>query len=166
MIYKTCFQKLTIGTQWITLNCNYCWCVVTSHGDECLQTWIKTSHRNSVFADTSNLWLFCFSMPRSANIGYHLTFKHSIILVKKAVQIKSLLSNSLFCLGKTLLWVAVLGIAVVYIFALGAFAMLRSTINPSPDGDVHLFCGTLWQCLLTMIRYGFIGELFEVCVQG
>ena len=64
--------------------------------------------------------------------------------------------------GRTLLWVVVLGIAVVYIFALGAFAFLRSTIDPTPDGDVHLFCQTLGQCLLTMIRFGFIGELFEV----
>lgn len=67
-----------------------------------------------------------------------------------------------FISGRTLLWVAVLGLAVVYIFALAAFAFLRSALNPSPEADVHLWCKTLGQCYWTLIRYGFIGELFEV----
>ncbi len=69
--------------------------------------------------------------------------------------------------GRTLLWVAVLGIAVVYIFALAAFAFLRSTLDPNKDGEVHLFCQSLGQCFVTMIRFGFIGELFEVdCISS
>ncbi len=62
--------------------------------------------------------------------------------------------------GRTLLWVAILGIAIVYIFALAAFALLRGHMDP--DGEQSLYCQSLWQCLVTMIRYGFIGELFEV----
>ena len=34
--------------------------IVMSHGDSCLQTWQKTSHRNSASADTSNLWLYVY----------------------------------------------------------------------------------------------------------
>ena len=45
------------------------WChnIVTSHGDGCLQTWKKMSHRNSVFADTSNLWLTVYLILWSLN---------------------------------------------------------------------------------------------------
>ncbi len=71
-----------------------------------------------------------------------------------------LLISSFFISGRTLLWVAILGIAIVYIFALAAFALMRGHMDP--HGEQSLYCQSLWQCLVSMIRYGFIGELFEV----
>ena len=40
-----------------------CHVIVMLHEDGCLQTWKETSHRNSVFADTSNLWLTVYFTP-------------------------------------------------------------------------------------------------------
>jgi len=60
--------------------------------------------------------------------------------------------------GKSLLWVAVLGFIVFYLYALISFAMLRSSFDP----ENNLYCATLWQCTVTVIRYGLIGDIFDV----
>jgi len=60
--------------------------------------------------------------------------------------------------GKSLLWVAILGLIVFYIYALISFALLRSSFDP----DNELYCATLWQCTITVIRYGLVGDLFDV----
>jgi len=62
--------------------------------------------------------------------------------------------------GKSLLWVAVLGFIVFYLYALISFAMLRSSFDP----ENNLYCATLWQCTITVIRYGLIGDIFDVKV--
>ena len=61
-------------------------------------------------------------------------------------------------IGKSLLWVAILGLIVFYIYALISFAILRSSFDP----DNELYCATLWQCTITVIRYGLVGDLFDV----
>jgi len=61
-------------------------------------------------------------------------------------------------IGKSLLWVAILGLIVFYIYALVSFALLRSSFDP----DSELYCATLWQCTITVIRYGLVGDLFDV----
>lgn len=60
--------------------------------------------------------------------------------------------------GVSLLWVAILGIIVIYIYSLVGFSLLRAYFAP---GD-YLYCSTLWQCTITVIRYGLIGDMFEV----
>ncbi|XP_021341779.1 inositol 1,4,5-trisphosphate receptor type 2-like [Mizuhopecten yessoensis] len=60
--------------------------------------------------------------------------------------------------GKSLLWVAVLGLCVFYLYGIVGFAMMRSMFQPSD----YLYCDTLWQCTITVVRYGLIGDLFEV----
>ena len=62
--------------------------------------------------------------------------------------------------GKSLLWVAILGLIVFYIYALISFALLRSSFDP----DTELYCATLWQCTITVIRYGLVGDLFDVSI--
>lgn len=62
--------------------------------------------------------------------------------------------------GKSLLWVAILGFVVFYIYALVSFALLRTSFNPEDE----LYCATLWQCTVTVIRYGLVGDIFEVYV--
>ncbi|XP_076470932.1 inositol 1,4,5-trisphosphate-gated calcium channel ITPR2-like isoform X2 [Babylonia areolata] len=59
--------------------------------------------------------------------------------------------------GKSLLWVAVLGLVVFYLYGIIGFAMMRSMFDPNSN----LYCNTLWQCTVTVIRYGLIGDLFE-----
>uniref|UniRef100_A0A2C9K951 Ion transport domain-containing protein n=1 Tax=Biomphalaria glabrata TaxID=6526 RepID=A0A2C9K951_BIOGL len=59
--------------------------------------------------------------------------------------------------GKSLLWVGVLGLVVFYLYGMIGFALMRSMFNPGE----YLYCNTLWQCTITVIRYGLIGDLFE-----
>ena len=66
------------------------------------------------------------------------------------------------CVGKSLLWVAILGLIVFYIYALISFALLRSSFDP----DSELYCATLWQCTITVIRYGLVGDLFDVSIHS
>lgn len=66
--------------------------------------------------------------------------------------------NIVAAAGKSLLWVAVLGFIVFYLYALISFAMLRSSFDP----DKNLYCATLWQCTVTVIRYGLVGDIFDV----
>ena len=56
------------------------------------------------------------------------------------------------------MWVAVLGLVVFYLYGIIGFALMRSMFKPA---DL-LYCDTLWQCTITVIRYGLIGDLFEV----
>ena len=63
--------------------------------------------------------------------------------------------------GKSLIWVSVLGTVVMYQFALAAFAFLRYAMDVQRE-DASLFCGTLFQCTATVLRYGLVGEIFEV----
>ena len=57
-----------------------------------------------------------------------------------------------------MLWVAVLGFIVFYLYALVSFALLRTSFDP----ENNLFCASLWQCTVTVIRYGLIGDIFDV----
>ncbi|GFR59759.1 inositol 1,4,5-trisphosphate receptor type 1 [Elysia marginata] len=59
--------------------------------------------------------------------------------------------------GKSLLWVGVLGLVVFYLYAMIGFALMRSMFDP---GEM-LYCDSLWQCTITVVRYGLIGDLFE-----
>ena len=62
--------------------------------------------------------------------------------------------------GTTLVWVAILVIIVVYNFALTAFALFRSTLDPY--GELPFFGYNLFQTFIVILRYGIIGELYEV----
>ncbi|KAL4233979.1 hypothetical protein ACF0H5_005634 [Mactra antiquata] len=59
--------------------------------------------------------------------------------------------------GRSLVWVGILGLCVFYLYAIISFALMRSMFDPND----YLYCDTLWQCTLTIIRYGLIGDLFD-----
>lgn len=63
-----------------------------------------------------------------------------------------------FLSGRSLLWVGVLGLVIFYLYGMIGFALMRSMFDPNE----YLYCDTLWQCTITVIRYGLIGDLFEV----
>lgn len=63
--------------------------------------------------------------------------------------------------GVSLLWVAILGLIVIYIYALVGFSLLRAYFSPGE----YLYCSTLWQCTVTVIRYGLIGDMFDVSIE-
>ena len=63
--------------------------------------------------------------------------------------------------GIVLLWVAALGGVVLYIYAVISFAFLHESADNEADSnrDNDLFCDTLGQCFITVIRYGLIDNL-------
>ena len=61
-------------------------------------------------------------------------------------------------LGLSLMWVAIMGVIVIYIYALIGFAFFRASF----DTDESRFCSTLAECFVTVLRYGAVGELTEV----
>ena len=62
-------------------------------------------------------------------------------------------------LGKALLWVAVLGVVVLYIYAVVSFAFLHESFLAPDNDDATLFCSTLYECFASTIRYGLIDNL-------
>ena len=61
------------------------------------------------------------------------------------------------CAGVSLLWVAVLGGIVLYIYAVISFAFLHESVND--EGENALFCDTLGQCFISVVRWGLIDNL-------
>ena len=61
--------------------------------------------------------------------------------------------------GKSLLWVAALGIVVLYIYAVVSFAFLHEAFQAPDNDDATLFCSTLYECFASTIRYGLIDNL-------
>ena len=62
-------------------------------------------------------------------------------------------------LGKSLLWVAALGVVVLYIYAVVSFAFLHESFQAPDNDDATLFCSTLYECFASTIRYGLIENL-------
>lgn len=63
--------------------------------------------------------------------------------------------------GKSLLWVAVLLLIIIYIYAVISFAFLRSEFTKDPDNN--MFCERLDECFISVLRFGLIDN-FLVCV--
>lgn len=61
-------------------------------------------------------------------------------------------------LGASLLWVFIMGIIIIYIYALIGFAFFRALFNPEDS----LYCRTLAECFVSVLRYGGPGELTDV----
>ena len=78
-------------------------------------------------------------------LGNTLTYLHTYTLMAVCVWA-----------GQSLVWVGILGVVILYIYALAGFAYLRDCFNPGDEDGVH--CATLTQCFVTVIRYGLIGD--------
>ena len=64
--------------------------------------------------------------------------------------------------GISLIWVAILLVVVLYIYSVVSFAFLHESFL-MPNDDASLFCNTLFECLITMIRYGLMDNPGLVC---
>lgn len=63
--------------------------------------------------------------------------------------------------GKSLLWVAFLGLIVLYIYAVLSFAILHESFFVA-NSRFPLHCETLGQCFVSVIRYGLLNTLGSV----
>ena len=68
---------------------------------------------------------------------------------------------SIFPTGKSLLWVAILLLIIIYIYAVISFSLLRIEFS-DPDAE-NVFCETLDECFVSVLRFGLIDN-FLVCL--
>jgi len=61
--------------------------------------------------------------------------------------------------GISLLWVAILFLVVLYIYSVVSFAFLHESFLKEDNDDADLFCNTLFECLISVLRYGLIDNL-------
>ncbi|XP_074650375.1 inositol 1,4,5-trisphosphate-gated calcium channel ITPR3-like [Tubulanus polymorphus] len=99
-----------------------------------------------------------FSIAGTAFSEYFFCF-HLLNIVNNN-QLLARVISAVTLNGKSLLWVGVLGIVIFYIYALIAFAFFRSLFNPADNW----YCKNLFQCSITIIRYGLVGDMFEVTI--
>ena len=60
--------------------------------------------------------------------------------------------------ASSLIAVAALGLIVLYIYTLIGFAIFRNAFRL----DNMAFCDTLYECAMTTVRYGLLGDINEV----
>ncbi|KAK3610323.1 hypothetical protein CHS0354_029792 [Potamilus streckersoni] len=122
----------------------------------------KKPHQSKLDAKFFSFTTFYYMAFLALSIGG--TFSHGYFFAFHLLNIvnnNQLLSGVIKAVtqnGRSLLWVAVLGLVVFYLYGIVGFALMRSMFNP----DEYLYCDSLWQCTITVIRYGLIGDLFEV----
>ena len=64
---------------------------------------------------------------------------------------------------RSLLWVAALGLVVIYCYSVGTFAFLPNEFHdPNEDAENTLFCHSLIQCFITVLEYGLLDTLGTV----
>ena len=64
---------------------------------------------------------------------------------------------------RSLMWVAALGLVVIYSYSVGAFALLPNEFHdPNEDAETVLFCRTLIQCFISVLEYGLLDTLGSV----
>ena len=61
--------------------------------------------------------------------------------------------------GKSLLWVAALGLIVIYIYTVGTFVFMPSDFDNQDEGEVVRYCSTLFECSITVLAYGLLDTI-------
>ena len=76
--------------------------------------------------------------------------------VQKTCKFHSLLSF-FAATGISLIWVAILGLIVLFIYAVISFAFLHNYFRITDDAS--LYCETLLECMYSVLRYGLIDNI-------
>ncbi|CAL1535470.1 unnamed protein product, partial [Lymnaea stagnalis] len=122
----------------------------------------KRKHISKLDARFFSVTTFYYAVFLGLSIGGTLSngyfFAFHLLNIVNNNQLLSGVIKAVTQNGKSLLWVGVLGLVVFYLYGMIGFALMRSMFNPGE----YLYCNTLWQCTITVIRYGLIGDLFEV----
>ncbi|CAH1800294.1 unnamed protein product [Owenia fusiformis] len=92
--------------------------------------------------------------------GYFFAF-HLLNIVNNNQLLQGVI-NAVTQNGRSLLWVGILALILIHIYSLVAFAFFRPSFDPTGDAPLHV--ESLYETLVTMLRYGLTGILFEVFV--
>ena len=82
-----------------------------------------------------------------------------------ATKIIPLLKQISFFPGTSLIWTGILGLIVLFIYAVLSFATLHNKFVADND-DGPLYCDTLTQCMYSVLRYGLIDNIGLVNSNG
>jgi len=115
--------------------------------------------RAQLFSFITFYYIAFFLLSIAGTISYGYFFAFHLLNIVYNNQLLQRVILAVTQNGESLLWVAVLHVIIIYIYALSAFALLRS--NLSSEAGVPLYCSDLAQCSVTMLRYGLIGEIFD-----
>ena len=70
--------------------------------------------------------------------------------------------------GKSLIYVAIFGMIIIYIFSVIAFALFyqqaQSTVNP--ESEAYIFCHSLYECVVSIARWGLLDTIGLFLPQG
>ena len=80
-------------------------------------------------------------------------------LINLLLQTRSHYYISFSLAGIALLWVAVLGIIVLFIYAVISFVFYHNDFYKDGEEGDELYCSTLAECMYSMIRYGLIDNI-------
>ncbi|BFZ12930.1 hypothetical protein BsWGS_15969 [Bradybaena similaris] len=109
------------------------------------------------FSFTTFYYLIFLGMSIAGTLFHSYFFAFHLLNIVNNNQLLGGVIKAVTQNGMSLLWVAVLGFVVIYIYALIGFALLRASFEVTDN----LYCATLWQCTVTVIRYGLIGDMFQ-----
>lgn len=64
-------------------------------------------------------------------------------------------------LGRSLLWVAILGLIVIYNYAVGTFIFMPNEFDNQEGevGEAVRYCHTLFECSITVLEYGLLDTI-------
>ena len=82
-----------------------------------------------------------------------------VIMITPRNPIILLLSLLYMHTGKSLLWVALLILAILFIYAVVSFVFLHESVNDRAESS---FCESLGECFITVIRIGLIESFGSV----
>ncbi|KAK3085572.1 hypothetical protein FSP39_005468 [Pinctada imbricata] len=113
------------------------------------------------FSFTTFYYLLFLGMSVAGTLYQGYFFAFHLLNIVNNNQLLSGVIKAVTLNGVSLLWVAILGLIVIYIYSLVGFALLQEFFIP---GD-YLYCASLWQCTVTVIRYGLIGDMWDYVKQ-
>jgi len=100
------------------------------------------------FTDLYHVLFLLMSILGLVTYGYTYCFHLLHIVVSNDILTRVL--QSVTKNGLSLLWVAALGVVVIYIYSVITFAYFRSSFNVVD----YMYCDNMWQCFLTSLNMG------------
>ncbi|XP_070538210.1 inositol 1,4,5-trisphosphate-gated calcium channel ITPR3-like [Ptychodera flava] len=116
----------------------------------------RQSHLETKFFSFTTFYyvmIFGFSILGTIYWGYFFCFHLLHIVIMNQLLNRVLLAVTLN--GLSLLWVFLFGFIVIYIYTVIGFGFLRSSFDESEG----LYCGNMFECLVTCVRFGLIDGL-------
>lgn len=109
------------------------------------------------FSDLYYLGFLIMSILGMVYSGYTYCFHTLHIVAGNDLLVRVLQSVTIN--GASLLWVAALGVVIIYIYSVAGFAFYRDTYAPG-----GYFCTTLWECFISTLASGLFNGINSFAV--